>query len=247
MANRALLLSAQVNGIDSHETIMHLSQLGILYSELGQNHIALEYFHTSQYFLQLIAGDHHPEIANIYMRLAALYEKVNDIDSSLQCLFRSRVYTGDLLKSCMLTISIASLYYANGMIHEAVNTQKNGYKILKELVKKDDERLIEVKNNLELYIRSSVNIPLASLASSAAGGRNLDNRPTNVGVGSPYSRDGLDDEGDGTNGVMMSGSQMNRNETAAGSSSPEIDKEHDGQKSGNKKKKTNKKPNKGKK
>lgn len=159
MASRALLLAAQTFGLDSQETILHLIQLGILYAECQYHDLALEYYQTAKYYLLLIAGDHHPELANIYMRMAAIYEKIGDIDSALKCLFRARVYTSDLFKSCMLTISIASVYFQNGYVHEAVATQKNGYKIFKELVKSDDERLMEVKKNLEVYIRASSTVP----------------------------------------------------------------------------------------
>eukprot|EP00599_Poterioochromonas_sp_BG-1_P000544 CAMPEP_0173137880 /NCGR_PEP_ID=MMETSP1105-20130129/3356_1 /TAXON_ID=2985 /ORGANISM="Ochromonas sp., Strain BG-1" /LENGTH=1420 /DNA_ID=CAMNT_0014050365 /DNA_START=191 /DNA_END=4453 /DNA_ORIENTATION=- len=190
MASRSLLLSAQVYGIASQETILHLIQLGVLYAEININDLALEYYQSAKYYLQLIAGDHHPELANIYMRMAALYEKLQDIDTSLKCLFRARVYTGDLFKSCMLTISIASLYYHHGYVHEAVNTQKNGYKILKELVKDNDERLMEVKKNLEMYIRASSTTsqthryPLEQVVSSSSQGDFLE-AMTNAGSSSP--------------------------------------------------------------
>jgi hypothetical protein len=160
MAGRSLALAATVLGLDSQDTLLHYIQMGVLHTELNNPDLAMEYLDTARYLIQLVGGDHHPELSNIYMRMSALYEMAGDFDSACQCLLRARVYTGDLLKNCMLTISIASLCYRYGRIHEAVATQKNGYRILKELVAEDDERLVEVKKSLETYIRASVNVPL---------------------------------------------------------------------------------------
>lgn len=159
MASRALFLAALNYGIDSQETILHCLQLGILYSEINMIDVAINYYLVAKYLLQLIGGQNHPEITNIFMRLATLYEKVNDLESSLQCLFHARAYTSDLLKNCLLTISIASMYFHYNKVHEAVAHQKTGYRILKELVKENDERLIEVKKNLEVYLRASIGVP----------------------------------------------------------------------------------------
>lgn len=164
MASRSLALSSQVQGLDCQDSILHHIQLGALYTELGHIPEAIGHLQTARYFLHIVGGDHHPELVNIFVRFAALYEKVNDFDSACQCLLRARVYTNDLLKSCMLTISVANLFYRQGRVHEAVATQKNGYKILKELVTETDERLVEVKKNLEVYIRASVGVPLPSSA-----------------------------------------------------------------------------------
>lgn len=162
MSSRTLALSSLVNGPDSQDSIMHHIQLGVLYAEDENLTKSIAHLRTAIYLLVLTVGERHPEIANVYLRLAVIYEKYYEFENAAQALLRARILTTGLLKSCLITISLANLYFRNQRIHEAVATQKHAFKILKELVNPDDTRLIEVKKNLEMYLRASVGIPYPS-------------------------------------------------------------------------------------
>jgi hypothetical protein len=196
IATKSLVLAYQCYGLESQETIIRIIQLGILYSEINYTEVALHYYQMGKYLLNLVAGQHHPELANIYMRLAALYEKLNDLETALQCLFHARAYTNDLLKNALLTVSIASLYYHYGKVHEAVAFQKTAYRIIKEIVKEDDERHIESKKTLELYLRASLAAPLPpsstinQLGLTSLGGQGAKDSEEMVGEGTPDGKPG---------------------------------------------------------
>lgn len=154
MATRSLALTAQVQGVDSQETIHHHIQMSVLEGEQNNHSRALQHLLTAKYLLSVTAGDHHPEMANIFMRLALMYEKVDDFGAAFQCLQRARIHAHDLFKNSSITIVMAGICFRMGKVQDAVMAQKHGYKILKELVNKDDERLLEAKKNLEVYIRA---------------------------------------------------------------------------------------------
>ena len=159
MTTRSLALTAQVQGIDSQETIHHHIQMSVLESEQNNNHKALSHLLTAKYLLSVTAGDHHPEMANVFMRLALMYEKVDDFAAAFQCLQRARIHAHDLFKNSSITLVMAGICFRMGKLQDAVIAQKHGYKILKELVNKDDERLLEAKKNLETYIRAVSEAP----------------------------------------------------------------------------------------
>lgn len=134
-------------------------QLSFLHNETKNYKAALQHLLSARYLLQIIAGDRHPEMANILMRLAVLYDKAGDMEGAAQCLAQARTVANDLTKNCLIMMSMASLYHKHGRPHEALEFQKGGYKTLKELVVGEDEKLIEAKKNLEIYIRSAAAYP----------------------------------------------------------------------------------------
>jgi hypothetical protein len=86
--------------------------------------------------------------------MAALYEGSNDFHSAYIALMSSRNYIKDLLRGCMIHTSTAGLCFRFGQVTEAVNLQKSAYKMMKDLMEEDDERLISTKKHLEQYIRA---------------------------------------------------------------------------------------------
>jgi hypothetical protein len=109
--------------------------------------------------LEIVGGAHHPDMIVIYTRLSVLYEKVNDVESALQCLMRARMFVYDLLNNAAITSAIAQLLFKSDRFHEAKNAQTSAYKILHELLAPTDERVVEAKSQLETYIRSAAAAP----------------------------------------------------------------------------------------
>eukprot|EP01039_Chlorochromonas_danica_P005330 gene5330-5865_t len=168
MSTRCLALSAQVQGLDCQDTIQHHLQLSVLYNEANNNKLALQHLLSARYLLQIVAGDRHPEMANILLRMAILYEKAGDIDSAYASLLQSRVFANDLYKNAMILVQLASLCHRHGRVHEAVDFQKTAYKTLKELIPVEDERLADAKKSLELYIRTASTVPRPALTNPFA-------------------------------------------------------------------------------
>lgn len=107
-------------------------------------------------------------MANILLRMAILYEKAGDIESAYASLLQSRVFANDLYKNAMILVQLASLCHRHGRVHEAVDFQKTAYKTLKELIPAEDERLVEAKKSLELYIRTASTVPRPALTNPFA-------------------------------------------------------------------------------
>jgi protein TIF31 len=159
MTTRTLGLTAQVQGLDNSNMVHHHLQLAVLETELNNYQGAFHHLTTAKYILEVIGGEHHPDMISIFTRLSILYEKVNDFESALHSLLRARMFVHDLVNNAGITMAMANLLYRHNRFHEAVHAQKSAYKILKELVSIDDERVIEAKKNLEVYIRAAATAP----------------------------------------------------------------------------------------
>lgn len=163
MSARTLALSAQVQGLDCQETIQHHVQLGMLEGELGNLSAAFHHLLSAKYLIQLVGGDRHPELGNIFYRIASLYEKIQDYDSALTCVMRARFYIHDLAKSCNMILAAANYAFHAKRFAEALNYQKTGFKLVKELYGPEDERVLKAKKALETYIRASSEASLPQL------------------------------------------------------------------------------------
>ena len=159
MTTRTLALIAQVHGIDNSSMVQYRLHLATFETEQGNYQLAFNHLTTAKYLLEAVGGDHHPDMILIFTRLSMLYEKVNDFDSSLHCLLRARMFVHDLVNNAGITVAIANLLFRYNRFHEAVHAQKSAYKILKELMSPDDERVGEAKKNLEAYIRAAATAP----------------------------------------------------------------------------------------
>lgn len=154
-AQKGLAISTQLSGFDSQESAMHHMKLSILESELGNRTSALQHLLTAKYLLQLMTGERHTELANVYTRLAALYEEAGDFDSVWQCYLKAKYHTCDLMAISALNIALASACSRNGHPFEALELQKQAYTMLKELIgDRDESQLDEVKATLENYLRA---------------------------------------------------------------------------------------------
>lgn len=153
-AQKSLAISIQLNGFDSQESAMHHLKLGILQGELGNRVASSQHLLTVKYLIQLMAGEHHTEMATIYTRFAAMYEEVGDFESVWQCYVKAKFHTNDLMQICALNIALAAACSRKGHVFEALELQKQAYGMLKELVGDNESQLSEVKDTLETYLRA---------------------------------------------------------------------------------------------
>lgn len=155
MVSRSLSLAAQLQGLDCHDTIGQNINLGMLYSELSDNHKAFDYLRTAKYLIQIVGGYNHPEQCNLLLRMSMMYERTGDIESALHCLILAKKQAKDLMRSTLISTSIASFCFRHGRVVEAVQLQKLAYKTMKDLAQgQEDERVLDVKKDLESYIRA---------------------------------------------------------------------------------------------
>lgn len=155
MSARTLALSAQVQGLDGQETIQHHIQLAMLESEMDNLSAAFRHLLTAKYIVQLVAGDRHPELGNIFFRLSTLYEKVGNFDAAMLCIHSARRLTTDLGRNAMLAQAEAALAFRHHRYAEALALQKHGFRLVRDIFGVEDERVQMAKKNLETYIRAS--------------------------------------------------------------------------------------------
>lgn len=152
---KALTVSVQINGLDSKQTLSQHTRLAVLYGEMGHTKEAVRHLMAARYLLHVMTGDRHSELANIFSRLGELYDQSGSYESAITCYSRGRMLCSDLLRSSLLMISMADTSFRYGFAHQAVELQKNSYRVLKELLGAEDERLTDVKLSLEKYIRTA--------------------------------------------------------------------------------------------
>lgn len=155
MSARTLALSAQVQGLDGQETIQYHIQLAMLESEMDNLSAAFRHLLTAKYIVQLVAGDRHPELGNIFFRLSTLYEKVGNFDAAMLCIHSARRLTTDLGRNAMLAQAEAALAFRHHRYAEALALQKHGFRLVRDIFGVEDERVQMAKKNLETYIRAS--------------------------------------------------------------------------------------------
>jgi hypothetical protein len=188
MAGRTLALSTVIQGLDCHETIQHHIQYALLEAEQSNLTTAWPHLISAKYLIQLVGGERHPELCNIFYRLSSIYERAEDYQSAWLAILRARLYTNDLPRSCSLTMAAASLCFRMQRFSESVTYQKQAYKLFRELYGVDDERVQSAKKALETYIRSCSGDNRASSPSTLLAGSDIDYRR----VESTVENDGID-------------------------------------------------------
>lgn len=167
MSAKSLATAVQREGLDSNEAMSQHSQLSMMYAEVRNASAAIQHLLTAKYLLQLMGGPRHPELANIYGRLAPLYEEVEEHQLALECLAKARTLTCDLLKNCFFNTALAEYFFRRQRYLEAVNYQMQTYAFLKELLPENDDRLNEAKTLLETYVRKKAETEKILVAQAA--------------------------------------------------------------------------------
>jgi protein TIF31 len=186
MSARTLALSAQVQGLDCQETIQHHIQLAMLESEMDNIPSAFRHLLAAKYIVQLVAGDRHPELGNIFFRLSTLYEKVGNFDAAMLCIHSARRLTSDLSRNAMLAQAEAALAFRHHRVTEAVSLQKHGYRLVKDIFGVEDDRVLMAKKNLETYIRAASD---ASVIAAAAAQEEIGEEDDGKDQGSHHNSD----------------------------------------------------------
>ena len=68
--NKALLLQAQLSGLDSHQTIISHKRIAKLLLSIGNFSLAVQHILTAKYLVSLCGGPSHPELCSLYELLA---------------------------------------------------------------------------------------------------------------------------------------------------------------------------------
>lgn len=156
--SKKLTVDVQLYGLDSAETLQNHLNMSLIYQEIGNYLAAAAHIRSAVYILRLLCGDQHPEIANIYLRLAGIYNEVENHELAFKCLkiAKELVYlNGDQGTHALICQSMASVHAQLDNFKDAIALQKDSYSILRQLFGENDPRTADAKVRFELLIRKS--------------------------------------------------------------------------------------------
>jgi len=155
---KKLSLDVQLHGLDSSEVLQGHTFLGTMYHEVNNFEVAVAHLQSALYILRLMAGQTHPEIANIYFRLAMVYNDVGDhvaallfLDAALRMISK----TGDLAKNVPIFQTLSSVHASMNNYKEAIITQKQCWTLSQQLYGEEDQRTEVSKQRLAALIREN--------------------------------------------------------------------------------------------
>lgn len=168
--SKKLTLDVQLYGLDCNEAMQGHVFLGTMYHEVNNFEAAVAHLQSALYILRLMAGSHHPEIANIYFRLALIYHDVGDHASSLSLLDAAQKLTsscGDLAKNAPIFQTMSNVYAAINNFKDAIITQKQCWNLNRQLYGEEDQRAEAAKNRLAVLIRENAEYNVKQLQDKA--------------------------------------------------------------------------------
>lgn len=157
--NRTIGIASQVEGIDSNDAYANHVQLAVVLADAGDFQGSLDELFIARYLLTTTSGYRHPDLANIYIRIAFNYQNLKMDDAALKSFVLARSYSHDVIKTSMINTIIADFCFSIKKVHQAVIIQKQAFGILQEVLNPEDERLINAKQKLETYIRAQSQLP----------------------------------------------------------------------------------------
>lgn len=156
--NKKLALETQMYGLDSSAAVQSHFFLGTLYHSVGNYCAAVSHFKAALYVMRLTAGNMHPEVANIYFRLALIYQDVGSYEASLELLSAAQKLNssiGDLGKNAPIIEAIATVYAQMKNFKSAIQTQKECWNFTRQLWGEEDSRTEAAKKKLADLIREN--------------------------------------------------------------------------------------------
>lgn len=155
---KKLTLDVQLHGLDSNEVMQGHTFLGTMYHEVNNFEAAVAHLQSALYILRLMAGNRHPEIANIYFRLAVVYNDIGDHAAALQFLEAAQQLissTGDLAKNVPIYQTLSSVHAAMNNYKDAIISQKQCWNLSRQLYGEEDQRTEVSKQRLAALIREN--------------------------------------------------------------------------------------------
>jgi protein TIF31 len=156
--SKKLSLDVQLFGLDSSDVMQGHTFLGTMYHEMNNFEAAVAHLQAALYILRLMAGNKHPEIANIYFRLAVIYHDVGDFLGSLSLLTAAQKLvssTCDLSKNVPIYQTIATVHASMNDFKDAINAQKQCWNLSRQLFGEEDQRTEAEKTRLSTLIREN--------------------------------------------------------------------------------------------
>ena len=154
---RAIATAVQLNGFDNLDTIRCHMQLSSLFQNKKDYISAINHLLAAKYLVLLFGGPRHPELVNIYLKLASMYFDVGAYDTGLSCLLDAKKRTEHTapLKHCNICVDLAAVLYRLSQYGAAAKMQKDAYSLAKKLFTDADKesKLANIKEQLAVYLR----------------------------------------------------------------------------------------------
>lgn len=156
-ASTCIALAVQLNGFDNLDTLRVHVQLSTLYQQDKDYVNAVHHLLAAKYIVQLLGGQNHPEIVNIYAKLGSMFIEIGGWELGLQCLDEAKARTAemDVYKYCDICTDIAEFVCRSGMYTQAAELQKKVYVLIKKYYGVEHSKTVMAKRTLEIYLRAS--------------------------------------------------------------------------------------------
>ena len=120
---------------------------------LGHPVPAVQHLLAAKYLVELMGGPRHPELVTLLFRLVNIYDEIGDYETAQKCLEKAKKITANVAKQCMISATIAETHGKMGNLALAVTEQRGVLRIMEQLYGNDDERTVEAKGRVEIFLR----------------------------------------------------------------------------------------------
>jgi protein TIF31 len=167
---KKLTIDAQLHGLDSHEILQSHLALSSAYQEIGNHLAASEHLQSAVFIMKLCCGEHHPEMPNIFLRLASMYQETGHHDLSMKCLMVAKELVnrnGDQGTFALICQMMSGIFAEQDNFKDAIALQKQSYAISRQLYGEGEPRTADCKARLEVLLRVSTEKAQQQLAEKA--------------------------------------------------------------------------------
>ena len=118
---------------------------------------AVNHILAAKYIIQLIGGDHHPEVVSMFLKLGGLLCDIGVDTLGFKCYNEAKrmVETVDPVKHCEICTDMAEMLCQYRCFQQSADLQKIAYTFQKQHYGADHQKTTQAKQMLEFYIRYS--------------------------------------------------------------------------------------------
>ena len=167
---KKLSIDAQLYGFDSSQTLQGHLVLSAAYQDIGNLLAASEHLQSAVFIMKLCCGEHHPEMSNIFMRLAGMYQETGHHELSMKCLTVARELVnrnGDQGTFASICQMMAAIFADQENFKDAIALQKQSYVIFRQMYGEGEPHTADSKSRLEVLLRASTEKQKKQLADKA--------------------------------------------------------------------------------
>ncbi|CAE7560673.1 clua, partial [Symbiodinium microadriaticum] len=167
---KKLTIDAQLHGLDSSEILQGHLALSSAYQDIGNHLAASEHLQSAVFIMKLCCGEHHPEMSNIFLRQAAMYQATGRHELSMKCLTVARELVnrnGDQGTFALICQMMSGIFADQENFKDAIALLKQSYAISRQLYGEGEPRTADCKARLEVLLRVSTEKQKKQMADKA--------------------------------------------------------------------------------